>query len=169
MLLRISLRKKKKKDTDDRTFFLITTIPSQFSQIEHKVGRKRNARRGQASLRFRTDVGLLASLYPQRAGAPFSLRLSFSLFYLFSSPPSIFSLCLSFVHGRTIPLFLKCTPFFSSTSLFDAYLPAARSCLTSLPLRSLFFPSNCSPVQPRVSPSISRYSNCPSRFVRFFL
>lgn len=46
-------------------------------------------------------MGLLASLYPQRAGAPFSLRLSFSLFYLFSSPPSIFSLCLSFVHGRT--------------------------------------------------------------------
>lgn len=50
-----------------------------------------------------------------------------------------------------VPLFLKCTPFFSTTSLFDVYLPAARSCLTSLPLYSLFFPSNCSPVQPRVS------------------
>lgn len=102
--------------------------------------RTRNARRGQASLQFRTDVGLLASLYPRRAGAPFSLRLSFSLFYLFSSPPfyrSIFPLYLSFIRGHAI----------ARLSLSQMY-PLL---LHHLPLRCL--PSSCASL-PYLAPTL---------------
>lgn len=89
----------------------------------------------QASLRLRTDVGLLASLYPRRvmrAGAPFSLHLSFSLFYLFSSLPfhlSIFSLCLSISYMYTLSLSISnvppsSSPPPSSTLTFQLRVPA---------------------------------------------
>lgn len=78
-------------------------------------------------------------------------------------PPSFPFVPLSYVDALSrVPLLLKCTPFFSSTSLFDAYLPAARSCLTSLPLRSLFFPS----------PTVHRFNHeclLPSRGIRTVL
>jgi len=106
----------------------------------------------------------LASLYPKRAkpaGAPFSFSLSvylslppsLFLFYLFSSLPLYpfyLFLVLSYIYILHVSLLLQCTPFFSSSNhLPDAHLPAARFCLTSLPL-FFFLPSNCSPVQPRM-------------------
>lgn len=138
----------------------------------------KNTRGGLASLQLRTDVSLLASLYPERADrCPFSFvllsffppsRFSLSLFLSSTCPicpplsylPSPFSRCLS------ISLLLQCTPFFSSSSLSRTHLPAARFCLTYLPLFPLFFPTDCSPtVQPRMSPSISRHSNRSARLV----
>lgn len=139
-----------------------------------------NARGGRASLRLRTDVSLLASLYPERTKAsrcPFSFSLSvYLLLPLFSStcsalspsiPLSSLSLFLFLICIRCLSPSLRCTPFFSN-HLPNAYLPAARFCLTSLPLHPLFFSpfSNCSPVQPQMSPSISWHSNLPSHFLQ---
>lgn len=97
---------------------------------------------------------------------------------LSSSPPSsllpvqlspLLSLCplfLFLICIRRLSPSLRCTPF--SNRLPNAYLPAARFCLTSLPLHPLFFSpfSNCSPVQPQMSPSISWHSNLPSHFLQ---
>lgn len=85
-----------------------------------------STRGGLASLRLRTDASLLASLYPERAEPvppSRSLLVSLSLFYLSNLSPSI------------VP------------SLSSAHRPAARFCLTSVPLFQLFFPTDCSPVQ----------------------
>lgn len=141
-----------------------------FHEIEHKVGR-RTREEGRRPSGFELTWVCWLRFTPGEPVPPSrSVSLSRSSTCSALLPPSFPFVSLSYVDVLSrVPLFLKCTPFFSSTSLFDAYLPVARSCLTSLPLRSLFFPSNCSPVQPRVSPSISRYSNCPSRFVRFLL
>lgn len=101
--------------------------------------------------------------------------LSLSPVYLFSylllsfCSPFSFSLALSrtYTYCRLFSS-AGCTPFLSSNHLPNAHLPAARFCLTSLPLYSLFFSpsSNCSPVQPRVSPFISQHSNLPSPSLR---
>jgi len=126
-----------------------------------------NARGERASLRLCTDVSLLASLYPKRAkpaGAPFSFSLSVYL----SLPLSLSSTCsalslpfypfsFSFSHTYTYCTFLSFSNVPPSspppTISPNAHLPAARFCLTSLPL-FFFLPSNCSPVQPRMSSSI---------------
>lgn len=125
-------------------------------------------------------MSLLASLYPERTKAsrcPFSFSLSvYLLLPLFSStcsalspsiPLSSLSLFLFLICIRCLSPSLRCTPFFSN-HLPNAYLPAARFCLTSLPLHPLFFSpfSNCSPVQPRMSPSISWHLNFPSHFLQ---
>lgn len=137
--------------------------------------RRGTARGGQASLRLRTDVGLLASVYPQRAGVPFSFYVSLSHSSTCSALfPTIYLSFLLVPHSYMYVLSLSFPNVPPSTppppsSTLTFHLPAARSCLTSLPLYYLLFPSNCSPVQPRISPSISQHSSRPSRFVRCLL
>lgn len=59
----------------------------------------KNTRGGLASLQLRTDVSLLASLYPERADrCPFSTVLSFF-------PPSRFSLSLFLLPVQSVPLY----------------------------------------------------------------
>lgn len=95
-----------------------------------------NARAWQASLRLRTDVSLLASLYSERAnraGAPFSSPFSVSLSLSLGLPGSLFLALLpvqlsaplslhfpspSFARCTYchVLLLLRCTPFITSTS-----------------------------------------------------
>lgn len=137
-----------------------------------------NARRGRASLRLRTDVSLLASLYSDRAkpaGAPFSLSLFVYLSLLLLSllpvrhsppsalPPSYIYIMLSLSFSSVPP---SSPPTISPTLTFQLRVPALpRS-------HSIHFSSPPPPTVHRFNHEylflfrISFHSNLPSRFLR---